>query len=247
MSVGCTLTLESSKTRVSPKLSPLPYLEVEGDEENRFTYRVGKVEQVATSSGRDSTGMFESNINDARYLPFERAGAISTWRIDLPGSKRQFDYRTIADVVITIQYTARGGGSALRVAALGAAEVAANAHKNANVAEVGSALILRAATDFSSAWHTFLYAETASSVREFNLDLIAERFPYLAATWPGLKITAVRLILVTDVPQQVGGSSSSVAASNSKRWCWLWTLSSSGGCRPAAGLTWSDRHPGPGR
>ncbi|WAS90970.1 neuraminidase-like domain-containing protein [Nannocystis punicea] len=201
VNVGCTLTLESSKIRVSPVIGE-DYAEDTGND-GRFKYRVGKVEQIATSSGQDSTGMFESNLNDPRFLPFEGAGVIATWRIDLPQTRRQFDYRTIADVVVTVQYTAREGGGALRTAALANAQIeAANEYAN-NSDVLGSALLLRASTDFSAAWHAFLYAETATSVREFDMDLVAERFPYLAARWPNLEIKAVRLVLVTDDPQQV--------------------------------------------
>lgn len=192
VNVGCTLMLESSKIRYSPLATP-SY--AEGQDDGRFSYRVGKVEQVATSSGQDSTGMFESNINDPRYLPFEGAGAISTWKIDIPGELRQFDYRTIADVVLTIQYTAREGGSALKAAALSEAPGVINAHENI-VEEAGSALLLRASTDFSAGWHNFLYSEAASHTRELDMDLDAERFSYLGATSPGLEIKGVRLILV---------------------------------------------------
>ncbi|WP_434423912.1 hypothetical protein [Nannocystis pusilla] len=79
-----------------------------------------------------------------------------------------------------------------------AAVKAANEYKN----NEGSALLLRASTDYSTAWNTFLYSETASSVRELDLDIVAERFPYLAAHWDNLEITGVRLIFVTDDPQE---------------------------------------------
>lgn len=198
VNVGCTLMLESSKIRVSPKLNADEPKYAEGTDDERFAYRIGKVEQIVTSGGQDSTGLFESNLGDPRYLPFEGAGPIGTWKVDLPGDRRQFDYRSIADVVVTIQYTAREGGGALKDAALSAAVKAANEYKN----NEGSALLLRASTDYSTAWNTFLYSETASSVRELDLDIVAERFPYLAAHWDNLEITGVRLVLVTDDPQE---------------------------------------------
>jgi hypothetical protein len=64
---------------------------------------------------------------------------------------------------------------------------------------------LRAATDFSASWNTFLYSETASPTRQFDMDIVAERFSYLAAHWPNMAIKAVRLILVTDVSETVAG------------------------------------------
>ncbi|MDC0716944.1 hypothetical protein [Nannocystis bainbridge] len=40
---------------------------------------------------------------------------------------------------------------------------------------------------------------------ELDLDLTAERFPYLGATSPGLEINAVRLVLVPDLETPIGG------------------------------------------
>jgi hypothetical protein len=39
------------------------------------------------------------------------------------------------------------------------------------------------------------------------MDLVAERFPYLAAMWDNMAITGIRLILVTDDPDDVPGVS----------------------------------------
>ena len=39
-------------------------------------------------------------------LPFEGAGALSTWTLELPGKIRSFDYSTIADVIFQVSYTA---------------------------------------------------------------------------------------------------------------------------------------------
>ena len=47
---------------------------------------------------------------DERYLPFEGAGVISKWRIELPKEFRQFDYDTISDVVVRVRYTSVDGG-----------------------------------------------------------------------------------------------------------------------------------------
>ena len=54
--------------------------------------------------------MFETNLRDDRFLPFELAGAISTWQIDLPKPTEAFpafDYNTISDVILQVRYTAR--------------------------------------------------------------------------------------------------------------------------------------------
>lgn len=36
-------------------------------------------------------GMFETNLREERFLPFEGAGAISTWTLALPTQLRAFD------------------------------------------------------------------------------------------------------------------------------------------------------------
>jgi hypothetical protein len=52
--------------------------------------------------------LFETNLCDERYLPFELSGAVSQWR--LPADVRQFDYNTISDAILHLRYTARDGG-----------------------------------------------------------------------------------------------------------------------------------------
>lgn len=69
---------------------------------------------IAVSSLEDESGVFELNFHDERYLPFEGAGAISKWRIELPDKFKQFDYDTISDVIIRLRYTSVDGGDKLK-------------------------------------------------------------------------------------------------------------------------------------
>ena len=62
---------------------------------------------------RTIRGMFETNLHDERFLPFEGAGAISTWTLTLPNELRAFDYSTISDVILHVRYTAREAGGSL--------------------------------------------------------------------------------------------------------------------------------------
>ena len=64
---------------------------------------------IATSSGQNDNGMFEMNFRDERYLPFEGAGAVSSWQIELVADRslRQFDYDTLSDVILHLRYTTR--------------------------------------------------------------------------------------------------------------------------------------------
>ena len=61
---------------------------------------------IASSTAQSDAGIFELNFKDERYLPFEGAGAISSWRLDLPRTFRPFNYDSITDVLINISYEA---------------------------------------------------------------------------------------------------------------------------------------------
>jgi hypothetical protein len=60
------------------------------------SYREGncRVKAIATSNGQGDTGMFEFKFRDERYLPFEGAGVMSAWNLELPTQARQFDYNS---------------------------------------------------------------------------------------------------------------------------------------------------------
>lgn len=125
--VHCRLTLLSSMTRVDPRLSDSlavccgdgkpgnGYVALPDD--SRIVKQYGATEAIATSTGQNDSGLFELSFRDERYLPFEFAGAVSRWRIELPQENNQFDIDTLSDVVLHLNYTAREGGEALRWAA----------------------------------------------------------------------------------------------------------------------------------
>ena len=64
-------------------------------------------ESVALSSPRDATGLFELTPQPQEMLlPFEGMGVDTTWELRMPKAANLFDYNTIADVLLTIEYTA---------------------------------------------------------------------------------------------------------------------------------------------
>lgn len=71
-----------------------------------FVDYIGAVQSIVTSSGQTDSSMFETNLRDERFLPFEDAGAESTWQLELPKNYPAFDYATISDVIIHIRYAA---------------------------------------------------------------------------------------------------------------------------------------------
>ncbi|MEU1229847.1 neuraminidase-like domain-containing protein [Streptomyces sp. NPDC005828] len=110
-SVNLTATLLRSSVRTDPRLPGNRYARQTPD--GRFRDYAGPIQSVVTSSGQDDSGLFETSLRDERFLPFEGAGVIGEWRLSLPQEFRQFDYESIADVVMHLRYTARDGGSGL--------------------------------------------------------------------------------------------------------------------------------------
>src|SRR5262249_42787298 len=69
-------------------------------------------QQVALSTGTNDAGLFQVDYHDERYLPFEGTGAASTWRLEINGVDGALHRQTLTDVIMTVRYTARTGGSA---------------------------------------------------------------------------------------------------------------------------------------
>lgn len=96
INVSANLSLIKSEIRMEPNL---------GDTELKVVPK-SRTTNIATSTAQNDAGVFQLNFNDNRYMPFEGAGVISSWKLLLPKSFRQFDYDTINDVMIHISYTA---------------------------------------------------------------------------------------------------------------------------------------------
>jgi len=63
-------------------------------------------ETVAFTSPLNATGLFELEPEGELLLPFEGMGVNTSWDLQLPKAANPFDYRTIADVLLTLEYTA---------------------------------------------------------------------------------------------------------------------------------------------
>jgi hypothetical protein len=135
------------------------------------------VQSIVTSGAQNDSGMFETNLHDERYLPFEGQGAISTWRIELPKNFKSFDYNTISDVVLHVRYTAREGGSQLRGAAEQELQTALNDFIRVE-GQRGLAQMFSLRHEFSTEWSRFLNAP-ADAVQSLTMAVTKERFPLL--------------------------------------------------------------------
>ncbi len=191
-SINCTLTLLSSRVRTNPTAAS-PYVEQDAPNDTRFAHDFGVVQSIATSHGQSDAGMFEVNFRDERYLPFEGAGAISRWRIDLPKDCNAFDFDTLSDVVLRVSYTARDGGKPLAKAARESLQKrrAESPDEGGEGATPTTALrrLFRVRYEFSDAWSAFRNA-LARGGATLALTIDKERFPY---AFRGNQITIVRL------------------------------------------------------
>jgi hypothetical protein len=63
-------------------------------------------ELIAFTSSTNATGLFDLEPEGGLLLPFEGMGVDTVWQLELPKAANPFDYRSIADVLLTIEYTA---------------------------------------------------------------------------------------------------------------------------------------------
>ena len=63
-------------------------------------------EYIAMSAPNNSTGVFELDSQPDMLLPFEGSGVDMNWEFSMPKAANRFDYDTIADVLVTLEYTA---------------------------------------------------------------------------------------------------------------------------------------------
>jgi len=175
-SVNCTLTLQKSSIRTTADLTG-GYAR-QGSDDIRFDDYYGTVQSIVTSSAQSDSGLFETNLHDDRYLPFEAMGvAGSQWQLSLPADVRQFDFDTITDAVIHVRYTAREGGETLKAAAVGNLQ---GLIKKAQT--VGSICLFSVRHDFPSQWAKFQSATIAPATptAELQLMLVPELYPFWA-------------------------------------------------------------------
>lgn len=64
-------------------------------------------ERIAISSPYNDYGVFQLQQETNQYLPFEGTGVETSWEFTMEKASNPFDYRSIADVLISIEYEAK--------------------------------------------------------------------------------------------------------------------------------------------
>jgi len=177
--VNCALRLLKNTMRINTvSNSNGEYEHEEGlwIDDDRFRANNVPVTSIATSSGQNDAGMFDFNFRDERYLPFEGAGTISDWQIELSTDKklRQFDYSSISDVILHLKYTARESGGLFEVQA----EKYINTFITSGIDDQPLMRMFSMKQEFSTEWHKFLHPIPEGDEHVLSFTIGKERFPF---------------------------------------------------------------------
>ena len=193
--VNCSLRLLSNSIRTNTTMNTQGAYEHENDEgvwidDDRFRSSNAPMTSIATSTAQNDSGVFEFNFRDERYLPFEGSGAISDWQLELSTEKdfRQFDYSTIADVILQLRFTARENGGLFKDGAVDYLK-----RFIANDEDWTNEPMMRGFSmkhEFSTEWHRFLHPAVAGEDQILSFTLGKESFPFF---------TRDRVIVVTEL------------------------------------------------
>ncbi len=156
--IGATLTLGNNKIRANK-------------DDSLKDFNFSGCATIATSTAQNDGGQFELNFRDEKYLPFEGAGAISSWALSLPKTVRPFDYNTISDVIFHISYTAEYDG--------GFKESVETSLRSALDTINGSGMfrLFSLRHDFPMEWHQL---NDPHNTEDIILELRREHFPFFA-------------------------------------------------------------------
>lgn len=193
-SVACRLTLTANQLRQDATLlGGTRYARDTTIADPRFRDQVGAVQSIATSEGLNDDGLFQLDFRDERYLPFEGAGAISSWRIAINKTTAQFDLATISDVILQIGYTAREGGDALADRAVEEFDEKLNDMALAE-GRRGLYRVFDLRREFPDKWHRFLRPTDPGADQELVLDDLAERLPFVVRRFGTRKVRRIEVL-----------------------------------------------------
>jgi hypothetical protein len=178
ITINCTLRLKWHATRINTTGTTYECTDYTVDS-SRFNYVPNENQSVALSGSQNDSGMFDLNLRDERYLPFEGCGAVSQWDIELSDDQalRLFDYSTIADIIIHMKYTAREDVGEFKTRAKNYLKDVINGIKSASNA-ISLRRLISARLEFPAQWYKFLHPETAGADNILELNITKESFPF---------------------------------------------------------------------
>ena len=192
--ISCTLRLLKNSVRVNTANGENGYPHNTDDQDlpsddDRFIENNIPVKAITASNAQNDSGVFELSFRDERYLPFEGAGVISDWSLelfsDLPSNNpdptkpdfgrplRQFDYSTISDAILHIKYAAREDAGPFKNGAI--------AHLRDYFSQDGATPSVRAFNlrhEFSSQWYRFQNPADPAKGNVFELEMSPGLFAF---------------------------------------------------------------------
>lgn len=193
MRVHCKLLLEKSSIRTDPKLLDGGKYEKQNADDDRFKNQKGEGAAIITSGAQNDDGQLASSTGAERLHPFEGHGAISTWTLELPQDLRDFDYGTISDVILHLEFTALEN-TVLKQPAINAVK---SRLKN------GSARLFSLRHEFPDVWAAVgLSGGTTDFVRT-TIALRGEHFPYWVSDLLPLKVETIDFYAIASEPPKI--------------------------------------------
>jgi hypothetical protein len=184
--ISCTLRLRKNSIRINTKdadnADKYPRHTDNGVpvDDDRFVENNIPVNAIATSHAQNDSGVFELSFRDERYLPFEGAGVISEWSLELFNDSspdfgkplRQFDYSTISDAILHVKYTAREDAGTFKNGAV--------AHLWDYFSKLGTTSSLRMFNlrqEFPTQWYRFVNPANPEDGNVFEFEMTSDLFP----------------------------------------------------------------------
>ena len=205
--LACTLTLTGSTWRSDPTLTGGTGYVRTGLADHRFRDEPGTGRSIATSTAQRDSGLFEPSTRDDRYLPFEGAGAVSSWLLRINRELPQLDPDTITDVILHLQYTALDAGESLRAAAISHVRSVLGGTEPLDTVPgapptTGSARIFDLKREFPDQWHRFRGSPSDAGAPGFVLTDLPDRLPLVTTNFRAITVSglalAARLVAVAE-------------------------------------------------
>jgi hypothetical protein len=186
--IPCTLRLLKNSIRINTTNGDKGYPRNTDSEglpatDDRFIENNIPVKAIATSHAQNDSGLFELSFRDERYLPFEGAGVISDWSLELFNDNtsdfgkplRQFDYSTISDAILHIKYTAMEDAEPFR------SGVVAHLRDYFSPGDEAtpSLRMFNLRQEFPSQWHRFLNPNNPADGNIFIFEIVPSLFRVL--------------------------------------------------------------------
>lgn len=176
--ISCTLRLIKNSIRINTTMTN-GYPRTADDA--RFIENNIPVKAIAASNAQNDSGVFELSFRDERYLPFEGAGAVSEWSLELFNDAnadfgkplRQFDYKTISDAILHVKYTAREDAGAFKNGAI----THLREYFDGQVTATPSLRMFNLRQEFPTQWHRFLHPTNLANGNIFELEMVQNLFP----------------------------------------------------------------------